>query len=170
MGSRGPLPKEEGKRQNRRARTNLKLIEQHDPSAVIVPLPPEGLSDTQVEAWSEFWHSELSQLVKVTDLSSVRRLFNYYQQHEDLTAIFQRGRMVAGSQGQPRLNPALDGLMKLETAILRLENELGLTPSARLRLGITFADATNSLQALSERFASLDFEEHDDLWADADEG
>ena len=78
--------------------------------------------------------------------------------------------MVAGSQGQPRLNPALDGLMKLETAILRLENELGLTPSARLRLGITFADATNSLQALSERFASLDFEEHDDLWADADEG
>lgn len=170
MGSRGPLPKEEGKRQNRRARTNLKLIEQHDPSAVIVPMPPSGLSDTQHEAWSQFWHSELSQLVKVTDLSSVRRLFNYYQQHEDLTAIFQKGRMVAGSQGQPRLNPALDGLMKLEGAILRLENELGLTPSARLRLGITFADATNSLQALSERFASMDFEDEDELWSDADEG
>ena len=170
MGSRGPLPKEEGKRQNRRSRTNLKLIEQHDPSAAVVPMPPEGLSEAQIEAWSEFWHSELSQLVKTTDLSSVRRLFNYYQQHEDLTAIFQKGRMVAGSQGQPRLNPALDGLMKLETAILRLENELGLTPSARLRLGITFADATNSLQALSERFASVDFEDEDELWAESDEG
>jgi P27 family predicted phage terminase small subunit len=170
MGSRGPLPKEEGARQNRRARTNLKLIGQHDTDAVIVPAHPDGLSDTQVEAWNQFWHSELSQLVKATDLSSVRRLFNYYQQHEDLTGIFQKGRMVAGSQGQPRLNPALDGLMKLEAAILRLENELGLTPSARLRLGITFADATNSLQALSERFASMDFEDEDDLWADADEG
>jgi P27 family predicted phage terminase small subunit len=165
MGSRGPLPKEEGKRQNRRARTNLKLIEQHDPSAVIVPLPPDGLSEAQVDAWSEFWHSELSQLVKATDLSSVRRLFNYYQQHEDLTAIFQKGRMVAGSQGQPRLNPALDGLMKLEAAILRLENELGLTPSARLRLGITFADAQASLDGLNSRLAAK-LAEADDLWED----
>lgn len=167
MGSRGPLPKDEGKRQNRRARTNLKLIEQHDPSAVIVPLPPDGLSEAQVDAWSEFWHSELSQLVKATDLSSVRRLFNYYQQHEDLTAIFQKGRMVAGSQGQPRLNPALDGLMKLETAILRLENELGLTPSARLRLGITFADATKSLDDLASHLRPS---YEDDLWVGVDEG
>lgn len=166
MGSRGPLPKEEGKRQNRRARSNLKLIEQHDPSAVVVPLPPDGLSEAQVESWTQFWHSELSQLVKDTDLSSVRRLWNYYQQHEDLTGIFAKGRMVAGSTGQPRLNPALDGLMKLETAILRLENELGLTPSARLRLGITFADATNSLEALADRFATVDLED-EDLWNEA---
>jgi len=69
--------------------------------------------------------------------------------------------MVAGSQGQPRLNPALDGIMKLEGAILRLENELGLTPSARLRLGITFADASNSLDALAQKFVTVDDE---DLW------
>lgn len=165
MGSRGPLPKEEGKRQNRRARSNLRLIDQHDPASIVVPDPPDGLSATQVESWGEFWHSELSQLVKRTDLASVKRLWGYYQQHEDLTAIFEKGRMVAGSQGQPRLNPALDGLMKLEGAILRLENELGLTPSARLRLGITFADATNSLDALAQRFepAALDDE---DLWED----
>ena len=161
MGSRGPLPKEEGKRQNRRARSNLRLIEQHDPASVVVPDPPEGLSASNLESWGEFWHSELSQLVKRTDLASVRRLWDYYQQHEDLTGIFAKGRMVAGSQGQPRLNPALDGIMKLEGAILRLENELGLTPSARLRLGITFADATNSLDALAQKFDSV---ADDDLW------
>ena len=164
MGSRGPLPKEEGKRQNRRARSNLRLIEQHDPASVVVPDPPEGLSEANLESWDEFWHSELSQLVKRTDLASVRRLWDYYQQHEDLTGIFAKGRMVAGSQGQPRLNPALDGIMKLEGAILRLENELGLTPSARLRLGITFADASNSLDALAQKFDTVDDE---DLW---DEG
>ena len=170
MGSRGPLPKEEGKRQNRRSRSNLKLIAQHDASSVAIPEPPEGLGETHTGSWAEFWGSELSQLVKPTDMSAVRRLWSYYQQHEDLTRVFERSRLVSGSQGQPRLNPALDGLMKLETAILRLENELGLTPSARLRLGITFADATNSLQALSERFASVDFEDEDDLWAESDEG
>lgn len=166
MGSRGPLPKEEGKRQNRRARSNLRLIGQHDPAAVVIPDPPEGLSEAQVASWSVFWRSELSQLVKATDLSSVKRLWNYYQQHEDLTGIFAKGRMVAGSTGQPRLNPALDGLMKLEGAILRLENELGLTPSARLRLGITFADASNSLDALARKFESAALDD-EDLW---DEG
>lgn len=165
MGSRGPLPKEEGKRQNRRARANLQLIEQHDPAAVVVPEPPEGLDALRVEAWREFWHSELSQLVKATDLSSVRRLFGYYQQHADLTAVFDQARMVPGSQGQPRLNPALDGLMKLEGVILRLENELGLTPSARLRLGITFADASNSLDALARRM-EIGPVDDDDLWRD----
>ena len=164
MGSRGPLPKEEGKRQNRRARSNLKLIAQHDPSVVVVPEPPEGMAGAQLESWSEFWSSELSQLVKGTDMGAVRRLWSYYQQHEDLTRVFDRSRLVSGSQGQPRLNPALDGLMKLEGAILRLENELGLTPSARLRLGITFADATNSLDALARKF---EVDDDEDLW---DEG
>ena len=166
MGSRGPLPKDEGVRQNRRARTNLKLIAQHDVQTVTIPETPAGLDEARRESWREFFESELSQLVNGTDLSAVNRLWSYYQQHADLTAIFAKGRMVAGSTGQPRLNPALDGLMKLETAILRLENELGLTPSARLRLGIVFADATNSLDELARRFASA-ASESEDLWDEA---
>jgi len=166
MGSRGPLPKDEGVRQNRRARSNLKLIAQHEPDAVVIPEPPEGLDGARLESWRGFFESELSQLVNGTDLSAVNRLWSYYQQHADLTNIFAKGRMVAGSTGQPRLNPALDGLMKLETAILRLENELGLTPSARLRLGIVFADATNSLDELAQRYARPAITD-EDLWDEA---
>jgi P27 family predicted phage terminase small subunit len=169
MGSRGPLPKDEGVRQNRRARSNLKLIAQHDPDAVFIPDPPDGLDGARLESWRGFFESELSQLVNGTDLSAVTRLWSYYQQHADLTHIFAKGRMVAGSTGQPRLNPALDGLMKLESAILRLENELGLTPSARLRLGIVFADAHASLDGLNERLLSRYTTDEDDLWS-ADEG
>lgn len=167
MGSRGPLPKEEGKRQNRRARSNLKLVAQHDPDTVLIPEAPAGISETQREAWVAFFSSELAQLVKSTDLPSVRRLWGYYQQHEDLTRIFDKGRMVAGSTGQPRLNPALDGMVKLETAIHRLENELGLTPAARMRLGIMTADAALSLDSLNERLqmAAVDEEE---LWSEVD--
>jgi hypothetical protein len=88
MGSRGPLPKDEGVRQNRRARSNLKLIAQHDPQSVIIPEPPDGLDGARLESWRGFFESELSQLVNGTDLSAVTRLWSYYQQHADLTHIF----------------------------------------------------------------------------------
>lgn len=161
MGSRGPLPKDEGARQNRRSRTNLRLLESHDENRP-VPSPPDGLDETRLETWTQYFASPLSALIKETDLPVVRRLWGYYQQHADLTVIFDRGRLVPGSQGQPRINPAHDAALKLETAILRLENELGLTPSARLRLGITFADATNSLERLTEK--ALDGYDDDDIW------
>jgi len=161
MGSRGPLPKEEGRRQRRRSSANLKLIAEHDPAAVVVPEAPDGMSERQLGSWAEFWRSDVASLVRSTDMSVVRRLWGYYQQHEELTTVFNRSRLVAGSQGQPRINPAHDALMKLEGAILRLENELGLTPSARLRLGITFADSMLSLDELNAR---LEVGTDDDLW------
>ena len=165
MGARGPLPKEEGRRQRERGRRNTALMAAFQPADV--PDAPENLSDAQLEAWEEFFTSELAGLIKKTDLPVVRRLWTYYQQHEDLTIIFEKSKLVAGSTGQPRINPAHDALMKLETAIHRLENELGLTPSARLRLGITFADATNSIDALNERFSARADLSDDDLWSDA---
>lgn len=163
MGKRGPLPKEDGLRQRKRSKSNLRLLEEHDP-ATPVPDPPEGLSPERLRGWEEFFASPLAGLVKPTDLSVVRRLWTYYQQHDELTRIFAKSRLVSGSTGQPRMNPAHDALMKMETSILRLENELGLTPSARLRLGITFADATNSLDQLNARIQ--DDVDDDDLWVD----
>lgn len=164
MGSRGPLPKEEGKRQNRRSRSNLRLIEQHDPTRP-TPTPPEKLSARQLASWQAYFDSQLSALIKETDLPVVERLWRYYQQHEELTDVFDKARLVPGSQGQPRINPAHDAIMKLEGAIHRLENELGLTPSARLRLGITFSDATMSLEKITQQLHD-DGGFDEDLWAD----
>ena len=165
MGKRGPLPKEEGARQNRRARTNLRLIDKYETNKPPAPEPPDGLSPQRIADWHRYFDSQLAGLVQETDMSAVRRLWNYYQQHDELTDIFAKSRLVAGSTGQPRMNPAADALLKLETAILRLENELGLTPSARLRLGITFADATNSLEKLTE-YVMDDSYDLDDIWSD----
>lgn len=166
MGKRGPLPKEDGARQNRRARSNLRLIDRAEADPQPTPAPPANLSAARIADWDNYFDSPLAGLVQQTDLSVVRRLWGYYQQHDELTAIFQKSRLVVGSTGQPRMNPAADAILKLEGAILRLENELGLTPSARLRLGITFADATNSLEKLTEHVMELD-DDYDDLWSDA---
>lgn len=152
-------------RQNRRARSNLRLIERYDNEKAPAPEPPKGLSADRINDWHVYFDSQLAGLVQDTDMSAVRRLWNYYQQHDELTEIFARSRLVAGSTGQPRMNPAADGLMRLETAILRLENELGLTPSARLRLGITFADATNSLEKLTQYVMDEDYDLNE-IWSD----
>ena len=61
---------------------------------------------------------------------------------------------VEGSQGQMRPNPFYGTALQLEAAILRLENELGLTPKARAALGLTAAQAGLTVQQINERLAS----------------
>jgi P27 family predicted phage terminase small subunit len=59
-----------------------------------------------------------------------------YDQHSRSMDVASQTLLVKGSTGQVRVNPLADHALKLEGAIVRLENELGLTPAARVRLGI----------------------------------
>ena len=60
------------------------------------------------------------------------------------------GLLSVGSQGQPKVNPLIDLTIKLESSILKLEQELGLTPLARQRLGIAFGEAQVGFKQLQE--------------------
>ena len=59
--------------------------------------------------------------------------------------IVRQTLVVRGSKDQLRLNPVADLVTKLETIILRLETELGLTPMSRARLGIATGQAQLTL-------------------------
>lgn len=48
----------------------------------------------------------------------------------------QRLPMVAGSKGQMRRNPVFDSIPKLEDMIRRLDDQLGMTPLSRVRMGL----------------------------------
>lgn len=61
---------------------------------------------------------------------------------------------MEGSTGQMRPNPFYATALQLEAAILRLENELGLTPKARAALGLTAAQAGLTVQQINERLAA----------------
>lgn len=45
-------------------------------------------------------------------------------------------RITVGSQGQLKIHPLAERLLKLEATITALEDKLGLTPRARAQLGI----------------------------------
>ena len=69
--------------------------------------------------------------------------------------------MSKGSTGQPKVNPLIELVLKLEDKMLKLENELGLTPLARQRLGIAFGEAAMNLTNLTEILEN-DWDDYED--------
>lgn len=134
MGSRGPLPKPADQVRNRRKRPARDVVQ---PVAHTTPPPDAEWLQPTKDAWQVYWQSDLARSALDVDGPAIRRLFALYDQYERSMAVVRRALVVKGSMGQVRANPLADHALKLEVAILRLENELGLTPAARSRLGIT---------------------------------
>jgi len=123
-----------------------------------------------VERWVAFWASPLASQVEPSDEGAFRRLFKLYDEIERMwEAIEATGRVVEGSQGQPRPNPLYKQVQEFQAEARQLEDRFGLSPMSRLRLGITFADAQASLDGLNARLAAKMSESDDELWAEFDE-
>lgn len=159
MGRRGPLPKLAERQQgHRQPRPKLELLPAETQQC---PEAPAGLSAALVEAWKAYWRSDVARVANEVDLPLIRRLFGMYAQYEQAMEVVNKAIVVKGSTGQIRTNPLADYAFKLAGQILRLEEELGLTPLARQRLGIAVAERYRSLDELNRSL------QHD---ADRDDG
>ena len=118
------------------------------------PHPATGkkLLKQTVDAWTSFWESELASLVKPSDTPALVRLFRMYDTRERFERLVLAQPMVPGSMGQPKVNPAAAEVASLDTRITALEDRFGLSPAARLKLGITFGAAAKSLEDLNRGF------------------
>jgi hypothetical protein len=103
------------------------------------------------EGWAELWSSPLAGQIKATDLPALRRLFDFRHQLADAQARSRAEPLVVGSTGQPVLSPFAAEVHRLEGAIGKLEDRFGLTPLARLRLGVTLEEG----KSLVSRNAAL---------------
>lgn len=126
------------------------------------PHPPgrKLLADT-VHQWEEFWATDVAGMVKPADMPALVRLFRMYDLRARLEKIVLKEPLVPGSQGQPRMNPAAAELASLDTRILALEDRFAGSPMARLKLGVTFAEAARSLEDLNRDFDADEDEEED---------
>jgi hypothetical protein len=120
-----------------------------EPHSRPVPDAPKGLLKATESAWSEFWRSSVSMLVEQADLPAVQRLFGLYDERERAFRAFRENRYVAGSKGQPVLNPIARHMLSLDAEIRALEAIFGIGPVPRLRAGIAFAEARRSLDDLN---------------------
>lgn len=123
------------------------------------PDPPPGLLATSVTSWARFWSSPLARMVvPETDVETLRRLWSLRDERERVYRALKRQRMVGGYKGQPRANPLYASMASLDSTIERLEDRFGLSPSARLKLGVILGDAARSLADLN-----ADLEADEDL-------
>jgi P27 family predicted phage terminase small subunit len=146
MGKRGPLPKPSDKAQGHRSHELVVL----DGGRNKIPPVPKNLTPAVRRAWRAYWTSEVSSVATEVSRPAIRRLFELYDQRERSMEMVRTALMVRGSVNQLRMNPAAEFVLRLEPAILRLENELGLTPMAMARLGIAVGEAKMTAEQLNK--------------------
>ena len=138
--SRRRKPAGTSKQQGASTTRNLEVVrDQADVEDGPIPPAPGGLQAKSVERWEAFWRSKLAGYVDVgSDLHRLERWIADVDEFDRLRAAYDKERIVAGSMGQPRLNPIAGRLKDLERQIRDAEDQFGMTPAARLKLGISF--------------------------------
>lgn len=110
-------------------------------SGVVVPEAEKGwLASTKVE-WAEFFGSDQAQALDGSTVPGVRRLFEMRDLQSRAWVRYKKEPYVDGSQGQPVANPAFDEAMKLERAIVALEDRYGVSLKALANLGVAVGQA-----------------------------
>ena len=123
------------------------------------PKPYDRWLKITKERWDNYWASDLAKMTQIVDLAVVERLHQYYDQIERCNRVIRQNgskEMISvGSKGQPRISPVIELVLKTEEKVLKLENELGLTPLSRQRLGIAHSEAALSITELQKQLADV---------------
>jgi P27 family predicted phage terminase small subunit len=142
-------------RRQRRGTKDLAVVAELPPATPPMPKPPGGgqfLAATK-SAWEAFWADPLlANLVKPADQPALVRLFGLYDERERMVREVKRQRMTKGSTGQVTVNPASKEVASLDGRIDKLEAAFGITPKARLALGISLGAAARSLDDINRAF------------------
>ena len=124
--------------------------------ARLAPAPPTGLLQASQAAWVRLWASPLASTFTESDVPALERLFQLRDERARAFRAARRQRLVAGSTGQPRLSPLVTYVATLDAETRHLEDRFGLTPRARLTLGIQLGEAHRSLGELNAEFLQHD--------------
>lgn len=163
---RQPAPLEERRRKGRSAGRDSGGRKLPDPENVVplrgvegrLPAVPETLvpDGEGARRWDAIWR-EAKWLAPATDIDVVTRLCEALDMRQAMRkALDQAGFYVKGSQGQLRPNPLLTQIRAQEAQILSLEQECGLTPVSRGRMGVgevTPEESDNPLVGILNRHA-----------------
>jgi hypothetical protein len=148
----GPPPKPAADRQGRH-RNDLGIIR----AAGTSPEPPARLTAAAVEAWNAYWTDVIAGVLRPGDAPLVDRWVRNLDRYHRIIRLADQEPVVEGSTGQQKPNGLYDLAFKIEASIKADEQQLGIGPLNRLRLGVKFAEGAKSLSDLT-----VDAEEGDD--------
>lgn len=163
----GPPPKPKDVRQNWIKKPEFTVVQS---LPVAIPEAPAGLLKATVVRWESYWQSQVAQIARDSggiDLPGLERWILNVDEWSRAMRALRRKRIVLGSMGQPSLNPLAGYLAQREAAIVAAEQAYGMTPMARLRLGIAVGQAKLTAQALNAQLEASD-DQNDGIGADWD--
>ncbi len=121
-------------------------------SATIAPALPEGIGEHAAAAWSAFWVSRVSGAIDLlADGEALRHWTLCVDEREKLRAAVTRAPLVTGRHDQLMLNPLFRRLRELNREIARAEEHFGMTPLARMRLGLTYLQEQAAREGLEAK-------------------
>lgn len=141
---------------NRRGGRGRKLVVVA-PAGRPVPKPPTGLAPHAREVWRKFWTSPVSAAVDVeADWEALTHWIACVDERDRLNELAVKQPLIPGSKHTKErphlvLNPLFRRIEALSDEIRRAEEAFGMTPLARFRLQLTFAEAGNSSMTLRQR-------------------
>lgn len=147
----GPPPKPPSKRIRKTTRS-LEVV-----SRVNKPPMPRWLCAEVQAAWQAFWSDPVAGAMTPADTAVAIRWAKNSARRLKLIAEADREPLVSGSQGQARPNPLYRLAMLLEASIRADEQQLGVGPLNRLRLGLAVSESARSLADLN-----IEVQESDD--------
>jgi hypothetical protein len=150
MAGRGPAPDPSAER------SSLSRVKQPDLDLVgplEIPELPEDLEllPATREWWDAYWISDVAKAVQAdTDARGVIRLAWLYDERDRVASTLRKldSPTAVGSQGQMIIHPLTKYLGQLDGEIRQLEDRFGLSPRARIALGIELTKARRSLADL----------------------
>lgn len=159
----GPPPKPPERRQRRNKPGLSVALPSRESSGTIIllkrqpPPAPENLLERTRKLWHWYWDSQVASVASdTTDLPQIEIVFQMLDEHARCFRAFSTKRLVRGSQGQMVLNPLGRYCDRLRGQILSYAREIGLTPIAKLRLGITAGHAKKTLDQMNRELDADD--------------
>lgn len=112
-------------------------------------LPPEEVPDGVSRAWCALVEELLPRGLREAQMPGVAAMSWASWQHEQAARmVASNGLVVMGPSGGPIANPALRAMKDAAATWARMAAEYGLTPAARLRLGLMTLEGASLLQSL----------------------
>ena len=123
------------------------LVELGSLSELQAPPPPEGIRAELVTWWNAYFQSDIARAVyRSSDLPALERLVSLYELRAVAFELGVAEPIVRGGNNQKTENPMLKALTRYDADITQLEDRFGLTPRARVNLGIQVGTATKALE------------------------
>ena len=114
------------------------------------PDAPESLGDFGSVLWYDVWAAGGVAYNVKTDCYVIERYCSLSERRMELLDALSGGFVTIGSQGQEVAHPAARLLSDVEKMMVALEDRLGLSPEARLRVGISAMEHKSKLDAFMD--------------------